>query len=484
MTGPLRPQYHFTPSSNWMNDPNGLVYYKGEYHLFYQYHPASDLWGPMHWGHAVSEDLVNWKHLPIALYPDQHGTIFSGSAVLDRNNTSGFGKDALVCIFTHDKDNIQSQSLAYSMDAGRTWTKFPANPVMSAPNGLSDFRDPKVFWYGEQETGHWVMCLAVRDSIQFYTSADLIHWAHSGNLGPGYGSAAGVWETPDLFELPVDDGHETRWILTVGVQDGASAGGSGTQYFVGMFDGEKFTSENPPETVIWADYGADYYAAQSWNDEPNGRRLMIAWMNNWQYARLIPSFGWRGVFSVIRQEALIRTENGIRLVHKPIPELQKLRGGQYHWRDKMIQPETNLLADLHGSSLEILAEFKITHDIGCFGFRVHVGKNEHTTVCYKMNEQKLYVDRAHSGIVDFKDGFAGIHSAALAPIDGIIRLHIFVDSLSVEVFANDGLITFTESIFPREDSQGIELFVEECDVLVNSLDIFELNPASFEATEK
>src|SRR5215216_3309237 len=340
----FRPLYHFTPPSNWMNDPNGMVYANGEYHLFYQYHPASDVWGPMHWGHAVSRDLLNWKHLSIALYPDELGTIFSGSAVVDTHNTAGFGKEAMVAIFTHHKDNVQSQSLAYSMDSGRTWTKYHANPVLAAPNDTPDFRDPKVFWYGEQNTGHWVMCLAVRDRIMFYRSSNLIQWTHSGEFGPGYGSTAGVWETPELFELPVDHGPDTRWVLTIGVSDGAPAGGSGTQYFIGSFDGRNFTSENPPETVLWADYGADFYAAQSWNDEPYGRRLLIAWMNNWQYALLSPSSsGQRGIFSLIREESLTRTESGVRLVSKSAPEYQNLRHEHFHYEHTLVKPTENLL---------------------------------------------------------------------------------------------------------------------------------------------
>jgi fructan beta-fructosidase len=467
-----------------MNDPNGMVYANGEYHLFYQYHPDSDLWGPMHWGHAVSKDLLNWQHLPIALYPDEHGMIFSGSAVVDKNNTAGFGEDAIVAIFTHSKDYVQCQSLAYTTDSGRTWTKYIGNPVLVAPEDTPDFRDPKVFWYGAQDAGHWIMCLAVRDRIMFYTSSDLIHWTHSGEFGPGYGSTAGVWETPELFELRVDNGQQTRWILTVGVQDGAPAGGSGTQYFVGNFDGRIFSSENPPETVLWADYGADYYAAQSWNDEPKGRRLLIAWMNNWQYALLSPSSaGQRGVFSLIREVSLTRTENGIRLVGKPVPEYQKLRQDHFHAEHTLVKPTENLRADVHGQSAEIVAVFNISNDIDCFGFHVRVGQAEHTTISYNVKDQRLLVDRTHSGVVDFKDTFAGKHSAELLPVNRFLRLHIYVDSSSVEVFANNGVVTFTESIFPSEDSQGLELFVEGGDILVNSLDIYQLDPISFDVEE-
>lgn len=475
-----RPRFHFTPPSNWMNDPNGLVYFDGEYHLFYQYHPESTVWGPMHWGHAVSRDLVNWQHLPTALYPDEHGMIFSGSAVVDWNNTAGFGKKALIAIFTYNINYKETQNLAYSTDKGRTWTKYAGNPVVPAPEPLSDCRDPKVFWHAD----HWVMALAAKDTILFFNSYDLKHWEMTGSFGGGYGSTAGVWETPDLFQLPVDNGSETRWVLTVGVGNGHIAGGSGTQYFIGNFDGRTFTSENPKDTILWADYGADYYAPQSWSDEPNGRRLMLGWMSNWQYANLIPTASWRGMFSLIRELALIRTENDIRLIHKPIPEMQNLRSGHAHWRNEMIKPDTNLLADIRGKSLEMIAEFQITSDVDGFGFRVHTGQGEQTTLSYKVKDKQLLVDRTSSGQVDFKEGFAKIHSADLSSINNAIRLHLFIDAASVEVFANEGLVVFSECIFPSEQSQGLELFVEGGDIRLNSLDVYQLNPAKFISTEK
>jgi fructan beta-fructosidase len=476
---PCHPMWHFTPPVNWMNDPNGLVYYAGEYHLFYQYHPGSTVWGPMHWGHAVSRDLVNWEHLPIALYPDKNGTIFSGSVVLDWQNTAGFGKEAMVAVFTHDQSGVQSQSLAYSTDRGRTWTKYPGNPVLLSPNNLRDFRDPKVFWYGEPDDGHWVMALAADNMILFYNSPDLIHWTTSGKLGPGYGSTSDVWETPDLFELSVDGALETRWVLTVGVQGGGPARGSATQYFVGSFDGTTFTSENPKDTVLWADFGADYYAAQSWSNEPNKRCIMIAWQNNWQYANVIPGFTWRGVFSLPREITLTQTDSGIRLVQQPISELQTLRNAHQHWQDETITPDRNLLSNVKGESLEIIAEFQVNPAADRFGFHVRVGVQEATTIGYHVKQAKLFVDRIHSGQSDFHPGFASSHLAGLILIHDILRLHIFVDRQSVEVFGNDGLVVFSESIFPSERSQGLELFTEGGAVTLNSLDIYHLNPASF-----
>lgn len=473
---PSPPRYHFTPPANWMNDPNGLVYYAGEYHLFYQYHPASMVWGPMHWGHAVSRDLVNWEHLPVALYPDQNGTIFSGSAVIDWQNTAGFGKEAMVAVFTHDQGGVQSQSLAYSTDCGRTWTKYPGNPVLLPPHNRRDFRDPKVFWYGGPDSGHWVMALAADNVILFYTSPDLTHWTASGELDLGYGPTGYVWETPDLFQLPVDGAPETRWVLTAGVQGGGPARGSATRYFVGAFDGATFTSENPKDTVLWADFGADYYAAQSWSNEPNQRCIMIAWQNNWQYANVVPAVNGRGTFSLPRVLTLTRTESGIRLVQQPIPELQTLRGAHQHWQNETITPGKNLLANLKAETCEIVAEFQVDPAAGCFGFRVRVGAQEATTIGYFVQQGKLFVDRTRSGQSDFHPGFASSHLVDLICNPDILRLQIFVDHTSVEVFANDGLVTFSESIFPSVQSQGLELFTEGGATTLNCLDIYQLNP--------
>jgi fructan beta-fructosidase len=475
-----RPQYHFSPPANWMNDPNGLVYFDGEYHLFYQYHPESAVWGPMHWGHAISRDLINWQHLPIALYPDEHGMIFSGSAVVDWNNTAGFGEKALVAIFTYNKDHLETQNLAYSTDKGRTWTKYDGNPVIPHPEHLHAFRDPKVFWHED----HWVMSLAAGDTVLFYISSDLKNWEQSGSFGGGYGSTAGVWETPDLFELPVNDESETRWVLTVGVGDGSPAGGSGTQYFIGRFDGQTFISENLRDTILWADSGADYYAPQSWSDEPNTRRIMLGWMNNWHYANIVPTPAWRGSFSVPRQLALTKTINGIRLIQQPVPELETLRGGRHHWPAEIIHPHRNLLAGIHGDKFEIIAEFRITSAVDQFGLHVRVGDGVRTTIGYKVKEQELFVDRTISGLRDFNINFPQIHSTELSLQNDVIQLHIFIDSSSIEVFANNGLVTFSELIFPHSDCLGLELFAEGGNVTLDSLDIYQLNPAQFHNIKK
>ena len=481
MNDTYRPEYHFTPPSNWMNDPNGLVFFDGEYHLFYQYHPHSTVWGPMHWGHAVSTDLVHWQHLPIALYPDERGMIFSGSAVIDWNNTAGFGKEAMIAIFTYNnhtydnKNRVEDQNIAYSTDRGRTWTKYAGNPVVPHPGNLTDFRDPKVFWYED----HWVMALAAGDRVLFYISPDLKKWEPSGSFGGGYGSTEGVWETPDLFKLTVDSTAQTRWALTVGVGSGASAGGSGTQYFIGHFDGKVFVSENPKEVILWADYGADYYAPQSWSNEPNGRRIMIGWMSNWQYAREVPSEGWRGMFSVPREVSLTSTANGVRLVHKPIPELEVLRVKGWHWQNQIVQSGENLLASLTGEAFEIIVEFQVQRSVNSFGLHVRRGGEERTTIGYNSRSQEVFIDRTRSGQSEFKDGFAARHAAHLEPEDQTVCLHIFVDRCSVEVFANDGIITLSDLIYPSPRSLELEFFAEGSDVFIKLLDVYPMTSTNF-----
>lgn len=479
-----RPQYHFTPPANWLNDPNGLVFFQGEYHMFYQYFPGGSHFGLMHWGHAVSTDLVNWRHLPVALHPDEHGSIFSGGVVIDWEDTAGFGREAMVAVFTHDKQNYQSQSLAYSIDGGRSWAKYAHNPVIRPPENQPDFRDPKVFWYGEKGAGHWVMALAVGETIHFYTSPDLIHWNPASAFGQDHGSHPGTWETPDLFELPVEGSAASRWVLTTGVGDGGPAGRSGMQYFIGHFDGERFTPDDPKHTVLWLDHGADYYAAQSWNEEPAGRRLMVGWMSNWQYARAVPTSSWRGSISLVRELCLRQTPKGIRLFQQPIREYAALRRTQSQWTDATITPGRNLLEAFEGSLFEIIAEFELNAEVDSFGFGVRTGVGEQTIIGYEARREKLYLDRSQSGDSSFDPHFAGLHSADLPPAAGAVRMHIFIDRSSVEVFGNDGQVVISDCIFPGAGSLGLKLFTQGGDVLLKRLDLIELMPASITATEK
>ncbi|MBK8020736.1 MAG: glycoside hydrolase family 32 protein [Chloroflexi bacterium] len=270
---PFRPQFHYSPPQAWMNDPNGMVYLDGEYHLFYQYNPDDVIWGPMHWGHAVSTDLVHWETLPIALYPDDLGTIFSGSIVIDTDNTAGFGENAMVAVYSY---HTQTQGLAYSLDRGRTWTKYDGNPIIDAL--YQDFRDPKVFWH--EPTGRWVMIISAGREAQIFTSPNLIDWTFASRFAAGH--VVATWEVPDLFPLEIDG--VTRWVMLVSVGGHAPAGGSGIQYFIGDFDGQTFTNENPTGTTLWFDYGPDNYAGTTWFNAPEGKKLYIGWLNNWVYA--------------------------------------------------------------------------------------------------------------------------------------------------------------------------------------------------------
>ncbi len=476
-----RPQYHFTPPEKWLNDPNGMVYYDGEYHLFFQYNPYDTIWGPMHWGHAVSTNLVNWQHLPIALTPDELGAIYSGSAVIDWKNTAGFGKETMIALYTYHNDNAQqSQAIAYSHDRGRTWTKYKGNPVIPTPPNVQNFRDPKVMWYEESNGGgHWVMALAAGGAILFFTSPNLKDWEPSGSFGFGFGSTSGFWETPDLFELQVDGGPETRWVLAVGSGNNAPAGGGGLQYFVGDFNGHVFTSENPKDFVLWGDYGADFYAGQSWNETPDGRRIWLGWMSNWQYAQTLPTSTWRGSMTIPRDLRLTRTDEGVRLVQTAVSELTQLRDIQYTWENLTLTNETRPLSMAKGETLEIIAEIDVPTEAYNLGIRVRVGKEEATTIGYLSKSDTLFVDRTHAGRADFNEQFAAIHTAPLTLPNGVLKLHIFVDRSSVEVFANDGIVTFSERIFPGNQSVGIELFAEETAVTFRRINIYELNAAKF-----
>ncbi|ALC83114.1 MULTISPECIES: glycoside hydrolase family 32 protein [Bacillus] len=468
-----RPQFHFTPEQNWMNDPNGLVYYKGEYHLFYQYNPKGNTWGNMSWGHAVSKDLLHWEHLDVALKPDELGMIFSGSMVVDKHNTSGLfkkGSGGLVAIFTHAGDT-QQQSIAYSEDNGRTWKKYKGNPVIKNP-GIADFRDPKVFWH--EDTKQWVMVVAAGNRIQIYSSSNLKEWEYKSEFGEGMGAHGGVWECPDLFEIPVDGNpNHTKWVLGVDINPGAVAGGSGGQYFIGDFDGKTFKTKQEPKEINWVDYGKDFYASQSW-DNMNQRRVWIAWMNNWNYAEKIPTSPWRSAMSIPREVGLKKTDNGeILLTQKPIHEIKKIRDKKFEFKNRKIQSENIKIPKISGQTQEIVAEFELG-SADEFGFYVRKGHGEFTKVGYDAKKRELFVDRRKSGRTDFSEDFAGVYTAPLDSEDNKIKMHIFIDRSSVEVFGNDGERVLTNQIFPDPSSDGLEIYSKDGDVKITSLDVYKL----------
>ena len=479
---PYRPQFHFTPARNWMNDPNGMVFFDGEFHLFYQYNPFGDKWGHMSWGHAVSRDLVHWQHLPVAL-PEADGVmIFSGSAVVDRDNTSGFGKDdkpPLVAIYTghYTSKPLQNQHIAYSTDRGRTWTKYSGNPVLDI--GASDFRDPKVFWHAP--TKRWVMTVAWSNErkVRFYASPDLKHWTHRSDFGPA-GATGGIWECPDLF--PLVCGGKTRWVLIVNTSADAPAGGSGTQYFVGDFDGARFTLDpsypgaRPPAgggkngdkpgrasggEALWLDRGPDVYAAVTWSDVParDGRRLLLGWMANGQYAGDVPTSPWRSVMTVPRELVLRETPAGPRLAQKPVRELTRLRGPLRRFEGGTVAEAAAWLKRNAppGEAFEIAVGFAPAPG-GEAGLKLFAGGREATVVTVDRDKGRVSVDRTRSGNVAFNPKFSGVYAAPLPARDGRVRLHVLVDACSVEVFVNDGDPVLTALTFPSAESRGLELF--------------------------
>ncbi|MFD0670844.1 PfkB family carbohydrate kinase [Cohnella sp. GCM10027633] len=493
-----RPQFHFSPSSGWLNDPNGLVYFEGEYHLFYQHYPDKNVWGPMHWGHAVSKDLAHWEHLPIAMAPDRNGMIFSGSAVVDWNDTSGFfdGGTGLVAVFTHadtypqtvhtgdngyviDGERVterprQRQSVAYSKDRGRTWSMYEGNPVLSDVE-ITDFRDPKVFWHDAAQ--HWVMVLVAGDHVRFYVSTNLKDWTFSGKFGSGEGSHAGVWECPDLFMLPVDGNAENaKWVLLVSIGDSPEfPEGSRTQYFIGQFDGGTFTSDLDPGEILWMDYGRDNYAAVTWSDVPehDGRRLLIGWMSNWKYANQTPTVDWRSAMTIPRTISLTSTAEGIRLVSKPFDELSELRGEPISLPSPTSVAGEQALSDISGNCYEIEAEFT-WDDATEFGLKVCRSDREETVIGFETTPGFLYIDRTRSGESGFHEAFPCKHGAAVQTAGNRIKLRVIVDRSSVEVFAENGLLVLTDLIFPDPSSIGVALYSKGGDVKVDNLVCYPL----------
>jgi fructan beta-fructosidase len=487
-TEQFRPQFHFSPAAHWMNDPNGLVFYKGEYHLFYQYYPDSNVWGPMHWGHAISNNLVNWKHMPAALFPDSLGYIFSGSAVADVKNTSGLGtpeNPPLVAIFTyHDpvgekKGSLtfQNEGLAYSKDAGRSWIKYAANPVLKNP-GIRDFRDPKVIWH--EESGKWVMILAVHDRIHLYSSPDLIHWSFLSEFGQGTGAHGGVWECPDLFRMKVKGTNDMKWVMLVSINPGGPNGGSATQYFVGNFDGTRFINES--KEIGWVDWGRDNYAGVTWSNisASDGRRLFIGWMSNWQYANVVPTTVWRNAMTLPRELELMHTEEGYLLVSNPARELEILR-----------TEKTQVYEELHGSEkvrdvfidsinlgqCELIFDFEQSGpSVDSFGIILQNAVNEKLVIGYSVRHHELFVDRTSAGMSGFSGSFAGIAKAPYKA-DKKMQFHIFLDASSAELFVDHGCRVLTNLVFPTVRYNQLKVFSPGGSVIVKRAEFHNLNPA-------
>lgn len=487
-----RPEFHYTSERNWLNDPNGLVYLNGTYHLFYQHNPFGPDWGNMSWGHATSRDLLHWEEQPVAIPCDEHEAIFSGSAVVDEHNTTGFGTPAnppLVAIYTSAYSDAsplagrQAQSLAYSLDEGRTWTKYQGNPVLDRAS--ADFRDPKVFWYDGDAGSYWVMVAveAVQRQVVLYKSADLKAWEHLSTFGPA-NATGGVWECPDLFELPVDGNpQDSRWVLIVNINPGGIAGGSAGQYFLGEFDGVTFRSETTVTKGLqqddsrmrdyrWLDWGRDYYAAVSFSNMPDGRRIMIGWMNNWDYARETPTGTWRSAMSLPREVSLTRSGGQLTLRQEAIDPLAALDPVAFRLDAQPLAPgEVELPTAASVARIDV--EFRPGPAAGV-GLVLRGGDDQRTLIRYDTADGMLRLDRRESGHVDFHETFPSVESVALPLQDGRLRLRIYLDRCSVEVFAQDGLATITDLVFPAEAGTGMAVFAEGEGAHLVALDVVGL----------
>lgn len=473
----FRPLLSYSPQRHWMNDPNGLVYHDGEYHLFYQYNPNGNTWGDMSWGHAISTDLLHWTELPPALpvEKDAKGNItqmfFSGSVVVDHANASGLGqpgKPAMVALYTAVLPNgradlpagTQAQSLAYSLDQGRSWAQHPANPVLTLPPGryaseYRDFRDPKLFWYEREKK--WVMTLVLPNlhKALFYSSRDLLKWEYMSEFGPA-GAVGGIWECPDLIELPVDgDRAHSKWVLLMSLNPGGPAGGSGMQYFVGDFDGNTFTSN---DQFRWLDYGADFYAGVTFNGPPDGRRLLVGWMNNWLYGQQVPTSAWRSAQSVPRELGLRTLDGKIQLVQQPLAEFERLRGERL-FSAALLTPGLQAIA-APAAPVEMVLRLRPANARRS-GIRVRSNRaGEYTEVGYDAASRSVYLDRSRAGRADFHPQFAQRHSAPVTLRGGELALRLLVDQGSVTVFAGKGEVVLTDQVFHGPDSIGITVFSE------------------------
>ncbi|MBN8672923.1 MAG: glycoside hydrolase family 32 protein [Chitinophagales bacterium] len=460
-----RPAFHFTPPIHWMNDPNGLVYHKGEYHLFYQFNPFGNRWGHMSWGHAVSKDLTRWQHLPVAIPEEKDTMIFSGSCVVDEYNTSGFaqkpGQIPMVAIYTAHIENIkQSQHIAYSLDDGRTWIKYNHNPVLDL--GKKDFRDPKVFWYALQKK--WVMAvvLPIEKQVQFYSSANLKQWQLMSSFGPA-GDTTGIWECPDLFEIPVQgEPGKTKWVLM-------HSPAPYMQYFVGDFDGTSFKNESTATKIYRPDYGPDYYAAIVYNNLPAGHKpISMGWVNNWNYANDIPTTPWKSAMSLPRELMVKKINNEWILIQQPLEKSKELRQEKKEWINKEVTGPA--LLPIKSQVLEMEIAFTVGSK-SIAGVRLAKGSDGFIEVGYDAVNGLLYIDRSKAGDTSFHASFSKLsrYETKIKPVNGKILLHIFLDNSMLEVFANNGQVCMTAQLFPAEKSNGVELFANSGKVIFNTV---------------
>ena len=469
----FRPVYHHTPAYGWMNDPNGMFYKDGLYHLYFQYNPYGSVWGNMHWGHSTSTDLMHWKFEGCAIVPDAWGAIFSGSCVVDHENTAGFGKEAVVAFYTSAKStpwgDIQMQSMAYSLDNGKTFTKYEGNPILTSSE--KDFRDPKVFWYAPGK--HWVMILAVGQHMEIYSSVNLKEWKKESEFGAMQGAHGGVWECPDLVEIPVEGTREKKWVLICNLNPGGPFGGSAAQYFVGSFDGKKFVNESPTQTK-WMDWGKDNYATVTWSNAPDGRCIALGWMSNWQYANNVPTRQYRSANTLARDLTLYREGQELYLKSTPSSEVKKARGKKVSIPSFKVSEKheiVNLFEEKQGAyEVEIVIQNAGASKIA---FCLLNDKGEKVSMYYDLNRKQFVMDRSGSGKVDFSKDFPAV-TVAPVNVDKELTLRLFVDRSSIEAFGEDGKFVMTNLVFPSQPYVKMCFEADKNGYAVKSLNVYKL----------
>lgn len=488
-----RPKYHQTPEYGWMNDANGLFYKDGVYHLYYQYNPYAAVWGNMHWGHSTSTDLVHWEHQPVAIYRDAYGHIFSGSTVVDYNNTAGFGAGAVVAFYTSwntSREYIQTQCIAYSLDDGRTFTKYEGNPVLVPFDGIKDFRDPKVFWY--EPESKWIMIVSADKEMRFYTSQNLKEWEYMSGWGEGYGVQPRQFECPDFFQLTTAQG-ETKWVMIVNVNPGCYFGGSATQYFVGEFDGKTFTCDSPKETVKWLDWGKDHYATVTFSNT-EGRVIAVPWMSNWQYGAIVPTRYYRSANSVPRELGLFKDGKEFYVSCYPVPEMAKLDKAPRTVKGIAAaagKPQSVKLFDQPNEAYVLDLDINVPA-AGRAGWRLTSAAGDVVDMYFDAALGRFVMDRTRSGIVEFGErsttheienhdrrktnSMNYVNDFALATwapmkVAGKHSVHILFDVSSFEVFIDGGRVVMTNLVFPNEPYNTLEAYTEKGRFSVDKLTV-------------
>lgn len=471
-----RPAFHHTPRYGWMNDPNGMFYKDGRWHLYYQYNPYGSKWQNMTWGHSVSDDLVNWEHLPEAIRPNGLGSVFSGSCAVDHDNTAGFGSDAVIALYT-SAGTSQMQSLASSTDDGLTFNIYPSNPVLTLE---SEARDPKVFWNDSTKEWNMILAHALDHEMLIFTSPDMKSWTLQSSFGKGLGAQGGVWECPDLFELPVAGTDEKKWVLLCNINPDGPFGGSGTQYFVGDFDGKTFKADTDAAGDVstkWLDYGKDHYATVTWSDAPDGRRVALGWMSNWQYAADVPTMQFRSANTLPREMGLFRAPDGeVYASSAPSPELEALRGKLAAKVKKTTvgrKARSFALPSENGGICEILMDIEASK-AKTVNIVFSNSQGEKVVMQYDPAAATLSFDRTQSGITDFSEGFPAVTVTPTHEASGRIALRIFVDRSSMEVFGNDGEFVMTNLVFPRTPYTALSVSTEGGNAKVENLRIYSL----------